>query len=172
MLLLLLTLFLCNTWIKCIFDHSSSIWNVWQWIPGHCQRLNDNEYKSKSTFLQLKPKKKNWKKLDKWTICLHGLWASNRTKKKKNKLKKRKMYEWFTTIAATNVKTNETMTIIVAINRFSANIFFSCLNGPIKKQVLYSINLWNIHKKTHTHTHKAIGQSVRVHAMKIKINRK
>lgn len=42
----------------------------------------------------------------------------------------------FTTIAATNVKTNETITIDVAIDRFSANIFFSCFSGPTKKHVL------------------------------------
>lgn len=42
----------------------------------------------------------------------------------------------FTTIAATNVNINETITIDVAINRFSANIFFSCFNGPTKKHVL------------------------------------
>lgn len=42
-----------------------------------------------------------------------------------------------TTIAASNVNTNDISTMIVAMIRVSANMFFSCLNGPIRKQVLF-----------------------------------
>lgn len=41
-----------------------------------------------------------------------------------------------TPMAATNVKINETITMHVAIKRFSANIFFNCFIGPIRKHVL------------------------------------
>lgn len=41
-----------------------------------------------------------------------------------------------TTIAATNVKINDPITINVATKRVDANIFLNCLNGPIRKQVL------------------------------------
>lgn len=41
-----------------------------------------------------------------------------------------------TQIAAIKVQTNEIITMIEAINRFSANIFFSCFIGPTKKHVL------------------------------------
>lgn len=41
-----------------------------------------------------------------------------------------------TPIAATKVKINDTITMSVATIRVEANIFWSWLNGPIKKQVL------------------------------------
>lgn len=39
-------------------------------------------------------------------------------------------------MAETNVMTMETITILVAIRRVSANIFLICLKGPMRKHVL------------------------------------
>lgn len=105
---------LSDTRIKCIFDGCSSIWNIRQRVPCHRQWLNYYKKQRKYTVMKLK----------------------NGIRKKFIHLDRRSKKWVFTTIAATKVKTNDTITMIVAMNRFLSNIFLSCLIGPTKKQVL------------------------------------